>query len=319
MTATEPLTDAYLAKAEKDARRFQGAWTGTSGTLAAHVMRLLGEIRRLRTPPKPVPPAPPAIPPLVDAINRQTAALIQDKNPALDRFLYISQDPYGKRFDRNPMCWIGGTANLTCISPAQLSGTPWHLRAGTLITRRHVVYANHFGVPIIDGGTPLLFIQRDGQPVTRKVVAQAADAASDIAVGLLDADVPESIAVAPVLPPDFERHFAGRHKFLAVTLDAEEKASVQQCLLWDGQFATNTLDMNYVEPEYKRLAAWSEATVTGDSGNPVFVLIDGELVLLGCWWTAQGGSHLGARHEVVARLLEQLSPGQGYRVTVKKL
>ena len=27
-----------------DARRFQGAYTGTSGTLAAHVMRLLGEI-----------------------------------------------------------------------------------------------------------------------------------------------------------------------------------------------------------------------------------------------------------------------------------
>ena len=48
LTQREPLADDYLAEAEQDARRFQGAYTGTSGTLAAHVMRLLGEVRRLR-------------------------------------------------------------------------------------------------------------------------------------------------------------------------------------------------------------------------------------------------------------------------------
>jgi hypothetical protein len=62
----EPLTDAYLAECERDARRFQGAYTGTTGTLAAHVMRLLAELsyvkgqlaisrtRDLRRPPLPV-------------------------------------------------------------------------------------------------------------------------------------------------------------------------------------------------------------------------------------------------------------------------
>ena len=44
----EPLADDYLAQCEQDARQFQGAWTGTSGTLAAHVMRLLAEVRRLQ-------------------------------------------------------------------------------------------------------------------------------------------------------------------------------------------------------------------------------------------------------------------------------
>jgi hypothetical protein len=44
----EPLSDEYLVQAEQDARRFQGAYTGTSGTLAAHVMRLLAEVRRLK-------------------------------------------------------------------------------------------------------------------------------------------------------------------------------------------------------------------------------------------------------------------------------
>jgi len=44
----EPLTDAYLLEAEQDARRFQGAYTGTSGTLAAHVMRLLAELSKVK-------------------------------------------------------------------------------------------------------------------------------------------------------------------------------------------------------------------------------------------------------------------------------
>jgi hypothetical protein len=44
---TDPLTEDDLAHMEHRARRFQGAWTGTSGTLAADVMRLLQERKRL--------------------------------------------------------------------------------------------------------------------------------------------------------------------------------------------------------------------------------------------------------------------------------
>ena len=41
------LTAEYLAEAERDARRFSGAYTGTSGTLAAHTMRTLKEVKRM--------------------------------------------------------------------------------------------------------------------------------------------------------------------------------------------------------------------------------------------------------------------------------
>lgn len=41
------LTDIELAAIEQRAREFQGAWAGTSGALAADVMRLLGERQRL--------------------------------------------------------------------------------------------------------------------------------------------------------------------------------------------------------------------------------------------------------------------------------
>jgi hypothetical protein len=42
------LTHDDLATMEQAARRFQGAWTGTSGTLAGYVILLLGEVRRLK-------------------------------------------------------------------------------------------------------------------------------------------------------------------------------------------------------------------------------------------------------------------------------
>jgi hypothetical protein len=44
----EPLPDPYLLECELRARQFSGAYTGTSGTLAADVLRLLKEVSRLK-------------------------------------------------------------------------------------------------------------------------------------------------------------------------------------------------------------------------------------------------------------------------------
>ena len=42
------LTTDDMTTMEQAARKFSGAWTGTSGTLAGFVILLLGEVRRLR-------------------------------------------------------------------------------------------------------------------------------------------------------------------------------------------------------------------------------------------------------------------------------
>jgi hypothetical protein len=47
MDPSKPLTSDDLAQMEHRARRFSGAYTGTSGTLAADVIRLLKERLRL--------------------------------------------------------------------------------------------------------------------------------------------------------------------------------------------------------------------------------------------------------------------------------
>ena len=42
------LTTDDMTTMEQAARKFAGAWTGTSGTLAGYVILLLGEVRRLK-------------------------------------------------------------------------------------------------------------------------------------------------------------------------------------------------------------------------------------------------------------------------------
>ena len=44
----DPLSDDYLEQCEFDARRFSGAYTGTAGTLAGHVLRLIAELSRVK-------------------------------------------------------------------------------------------------------------------------------------------------------------------------------------------------------------------------------------------------------------------------------
>lgn len=44
---SEPLTAEYLATMEYAARRFSGAYTGTSGSLAGYVIHLLRDRERL--------------------------------------------------------------------------------------------------------------------------------------------------------------------------------------------------------------------------------------------------------------------------------
>jgi hypothetical protein len=46
-TAYPPLTPDERDQMERDARQYQGAWTGTNGTLAAHVIRLIAELQRV--------------------------------------------------------------------------------------------------------------------------------------------------------------------------------------------------------------------------------------------------------------------------------
>lgn len=296
---------------------------------------------------------------LSNHINVATANRLIGKNPSTSMNVYSSQSPYGGPIDagiwvRNPDCWLNGVSNISCFSPAQRSGANWWQRGGTLITRKHALFAKHFVPSILpNGGTPLIFVDENNNAILRNIIQYAYDT-TDIAIALLDSEVPSNIKIAKVLPVNFIDYvevssFLGwvkpelidiqgfwlKTSFLySVSLDQEEKASVK---LWIGSsrggpandlsggaefyrysnysYGSNIIPNPLATPMINNLLSWDDPIVVGDSGNPAFLIIDNELVVLTTWQSINSGPFISSRYTQVNNLIESLSPGQGYSLT----
>lgn len=284
---------------------------------------------------------------LSNHINISTGNRLSGKNYLTDRAVYSSQNPNGN-FVRSTSCWINGVTNISCFSPAQLSGSNWFQKGGTLITKKHVLFAAHYLPTIINGGTPIIFVDENNNKVTRNIIQYAVDG-TDIAIALLDSEVSDNIKIAKVLPKNFDDYFntsiyndvknifttnPGFNNvpyLYAIGLDQQEKAILKiftgTRLLSAG--ASSSLDPNYfvyqyativdiegdyegLQPNSSQFQNWSEPIVVGDSGNPAFIIIDNELVLLCSWLTNSGGPFVTNRYDQINTLIESLSPGSGY-------
>lgn len=293
---------------------------------------------------------------ITNHINSSTTAKLLNKTPS-DRLVYSSQNPYGGPIDagvwiRNPNCWLNGVTNISCFSPAQRSGANWWQRAGTLITRKHALFAKHFVTSILpNGGTPLIFVDENNNAIRRNIINYGYDS-TDIAVALLDSEVPSNIKIAKVLPTNFTDYFntsilssvydsfetninsfRNNPWLYAVGLDQEEKAILKLwsgCDLYGSGSTPNTvwyqlvgaydIDPNSsysppIIPSPQQFSSWSEPIITGDSGNPLFLIIDNELVVLNTWWFPSGGPFITSRYTQVNNIIESLSPGEGYGLT----
>jgi len=291
-------------------------------------------------------------------INSSTTNRLTNKTSA-DRLVYSSQNPYGGPIDagiwvRNPNCWLNGITNISCFSPAQRSGANWWQRGGTLITRKHALFAKHFVTSILpNGGTPLIFVDENNNAIRRNIIQYGYDS-TDIAVALLDSEVPANIKIAKVLAPNFTDYmnisiigsiydnyntqinsFRNVPLLYSVGLDQEEKAIVKifnGCDLYGSGSSPNTVWFQLVSasdidpnisytyygttaPDPRQFSSFSEPIIVGDSGNPLFLIIDNELVILCSWWTSSGGPFITNRYNEVNSIIESLSPGQGYSLT----
>ncbi|MGF1484410.1 MAG: hypothetical protein ACFBZ8_08595, partial [Opitutales bacterium] len=124
-------------------------------------------------------------------------------------------------YTRNPDCWAADL-DLTGISPwnSHVGGVPYR-RGGTLISPRHIIFANHF--PIAND-TQLAFVTANNQTIFRTLTASRQVLDTDIQIGLLDSDVPSSITYYKVLPPDFAQKLWAFTDIPIIGFDQEEKA-----------------------------------------------------------------------------------------------
>lgn len=156
------------------------------------------------------------------------------------------------------------------------SGVAWsHRQAGTAITPRHIVIAAHFPLGL---DTSISFHDRSGVLHKRKVIERLSlrdrpqDSRHDIMVLLLDTPLPPSVKTYRLLPPRTDYG----HTLIdcpAIVTEQKRRAfihKVRSATRGRMGFKKNT---DFPDELYKGL-------IKGDSGNPSFLLVGGEPVLI---------------------------------------
>lgn len=224
---------------------------------------------------------------------------------SFDRFVNYLANGSHDRFVPNPKFW-GKDIDLTCASPWNNGGGS--TRAGTLISKRHIVFAKHF--PLWNG-VRIVFVDGDGALCPCYIEATKAIANSDIMVGLLDAEVTPNIHPAKILPPNAEKYIGRGEGLPTITFNQQERLYLNTL----GAMPTNGSPWRGIgswkpkdNPNWMR---FSRKLTIGDSGNPCFLLIGNEPILIYCLYGggAGGGPAVHLYAEEIQAAMDELCPG----------
>jgi len=262
------------------------------------------------------------------AVDKKIAGL----NPTNSLRIFNENCYATTNFIRNTNCWAY-SYDLTCISP--WNSYSKHLRAGTLITPRHVLFAAHFDQ--IPTNRVLWFIDQQSNVVARTLVAKKQHPLyekipiypgatnviqhyPDLTVGLLDSDVPTNcIGFAKVLPDDFRNYLGTGERLPVLRLDQEEKALIGDATVLSTE--QPQYNANFTIPSDLVRQQYYESLTTNDSGNPAFLILNQQLVLLTVW-TGMGPGYgtsvtafKGDINQLIFDLDAQCGVTNGYQLT----
>jgi hypothetical protein len=226
------------------------------------------------------------------------STLIKLMVPGADRRLFSGFTASPLSFIRNAASWVR-VFDWTGVA-AGINGLGG-VGGGTLISRRHVLFANH--VPYPDRPFDIFFANKDSRTFTYKVtnIQQVGD--TDIAIGTLDRDADASLNVYRVLPDNWAQYISNKAVPLTATYIAAGITTPIQTfvlpVLYTGQdrkvSTADVININLAGiasvsiPAFETARAFGDGLRGGDSGNPIFAMLGDELVLLGGWYTGADG------------------------------
>ena len=217
------------------------------------------------------------------------STLIKLMIPGADRRLFSGFTQSTFSWVRNPASWVR-VFNWTGAA-AGINGLGG-VGGGTLISRRHVLLANH--VPYPARPFDIFFVNASSRTFTYKVtnVQQVGD--TDIAIGTLDRDADPSLNVYRVLPDNWTQYIANKaESFNKMGVTGTNYAFVLPVLYSGQERKVSTADVVSILsglagvniPAFEVARAFGDPIIGGDSGNPIFAMLGDELVLLGAWYT----------------------------------
>jgi hypothetical protein len=239
---------------------------------------------------------------------------IAGKTASVAKPIYTTQDHGAASYVRNTGCWAANI-DLTCVSPWNSAGS--YFGAGTAISPRHIIFARHTGIA---NDTTFRFVTTGNAVVTRTMTAQQSLGGSgypyDLTIGLLDSDLPSSITPAKVLPStvaDYLPSLSTLYSIPCLGIDQEEKALITELYSLGGDYT------RFHQPVNTTRLSYYENLVDLDSGNPCFVIIGGQAVLITTWTFGGGGTgpRIHALHSEINAAMT--ASGGGYQLTAQSL
>ncbi|SFV62473.1 hypothetical protein MNB_SM-4-1783 [hydrothermal vent metagenome] len=163
-------------------------------------------------------------------------------------------------------------------SQFDFTGVAWNsIKAGTLVTNQHILVAAHFARAV---GEEVRFYTKEGKEVVRTIVAlktleQYDNRISDSCIEKLNAPVPNSIKVYSIINAEGLDDFSSLNGSPLILTDQRRKAYVDVIPSFNG----TALLMNFAK--YNKVSTLMyHKIIGGDSGGPIFSVVDGELVIV---------------------------------------
>lgn len=230
----------------------------------------------------------------------------------LGRFLAYPRNAARGEFRPNPKFWAAGV-DFSCASPWNEAGGS--LRAGTLISKRHVVMAKHF--PLWKG-VRISFVDNEGNVCPGWIAGTRGIAGTDILIASLTYEVTPNIHPAKILPSDYAKYIGDGVGLPVVTFNQREELVITELK----GIPTNRLmkiKSKIPIPEHMHTrhiedgprAKYRKLLVGGDSGNPAFLIAGNEPIILYCDVTsnASSGPPLHLYRREIQKAMDELCPG----------
>lgn len=219
----------------------------------------------------------------------------------LPRFLDYAANGRRDVFKANPDFWAKGI-DFSCASPWNSAGG--RTRAGTAISRRHIVFAKHFPM---GKGTRIVFVGDLGEPTAYYIEKTKAMLRGDIMIGSLNVELTPDIHPAKILPDDYTNYIGHAEGLPVVSLNQHEMAFVSEIM----SISTNSIyDLVHCRrSERPNRNPYCDKIRSGDSGSPVFLVVRDEPIFLYFFTTPTGGYPIRRFRREVQQIMDELCPG----------
>jgi hypothetical protein len=192
----------------------------------------------------------------IENVSAAIDDLITGKNP-------VTTKPVFSGSNRNSLCWLH-SFDLSFITKS--------VPHGVAITRKHLIGAFHFAP-----GSTVTFVDNSNNTITRDIINYTRISVTDIVICELDSELPVGISTAKIyLDPGNTKYLIPPDDEVPCFIIDQDNNAVVNNITGIGSNVSFTSDVGVFSVRNN----FAKALVGGDSGSPVFLIVNGEPALM---------------------------------------